>query len=390
MGKVALKLINCAQFQVEEGEFWRADDEDAHSLHYAVSIPDSFSPALAYYFIQRYSGKGEVVFDPFAGRGTIPLESALLERRTIGSDINPVCTKVCRAKLEPVDLVEVALFLQGVNFSRPVALDGYSECFEPFFDADTYREIVNLKTAIQHRGDAVSRFVEMVAMSLLHGHTAGYFSAYSLPQVSVSPDHQRNMNDRRGKLPEYRAIAPRILRKVGLMMRDGDRQRIRDFAGSSSIFQADARSLNGIQSDSVDLVVTSPPRIGCRDGVSDQWLRSWFCGVTPRDQRAAKDLSFNGGDIASWVDFMNSSLFEIARVVRSGGRAILELCEQQVSGSNIQLDEILKDAISTNLPSFWETESLIINRPVIPQLASRSRVATLSGRESRVLVLRRK
>ncbi len=390
MAKVALKLINCNQFQVEEGEFWRADDEDAHSLHYAVSIPDSFSPALAHYFIQRYSGKNDLVFDPFSGRGTVPLEAALSERRCIGTDINPVCTRLSRAKLEPVDLVEVALFLQGVNFTRPVTLDGYSECFEPFFDADTYREIVNLKTAIQHRGDPVSRFVEMVAMSLLHGHTAGYLSAYSLPQVSVSPDHQRNMNDRRGKLPEYRAVAPRILRKVGLMMRDGDRQRIRDFAGSSSIFQADARNLNGIQSSSVDLVITAPPRIGCRDGVSDQWLRSWFCGLSPRDQRAAKDLSFSGGDVASWIDFMNSALFEIARVLKSGGRAILELCEQQIDGVTVQLDEILKDAIATSLTSFWETESIIVNRPAVPQLVSRSRAATASGRESRVLVLRRK
>jgi DNA modification methylase len=390
MAKVALKLINCAQFQLEEGHYWTSDEKDSHTLHYAISTPDSFSPGLARYFIQRYSGKKDIVLDPFCGRGTVPLEAALMERRTFATDINPIFAKISAAKLNPVDLVDVAMFLQGVNFSRPVSLEGYFECFSHFFDPDTYREIVNLKSAIATKGDHVARFVELITLSILHGHTAGYLSAYSLPQISVSPDHQKGMNDRRGSSPEYRAVAPRVLKKVGLVMRDGDRQRIRDYWQDGSVFQADARNLSHIGSSSVDLVVTAPPRLNARPGLMDQWLRGWFCGLTTRDQKACLEYSFAGKDFHSWCDFMNPVMFELARVVKSGGRAAFDLGSSEDDSNSAPMDEVFKDMVQSSLSSYWETESLIVNKPVVPQLAGRARTNTTLGREARVLVLRRR
>ncbi len=390
MAKVALKLINCAQFQREEGVLWSSDEQEAHTLHFSVSVSDSFSPGLARYFIQRYTGKGDVVLDPFCGRGTVPLEATLMERRAIATDINPVFARISSAKLNPVDLVDVAMFLQGVNFSRPVSLEGYSECFSNFFDPETFREIVNLRSAIGVRGDNVARFVEMVTLSLLHGHTAGYLSAYSLPQISVTPDHQKSMNDRRGKSPDYRAVAPRILKKVGMIMRDGDRQRIRDYCGEGSVYQADCRNLSHISSGSVDLVVSAPPRLGHKPGLMDQWLRGWFCGLTTRDQKACLDHSFAGKDVESWCDFMNSSLFELARVVRSGGRVALDLGHGEDAASSYDLVEALRLMVESAMSNYWDTESLIVNRPQIPMLAGRAKINTPVGRESRVLVLRRR
>ena len=80
MSKVALKLVGRPQFYVEQGEFWKSDEDDSHSLHYSVSLPDSFAPSLCSYFIKNYSTKDDVVLDPFCGRGTVALESALLDR----------------------------------------------------------------------------------------------------------------------------------------------------------------------------------------------------------------------------------------------------------------------------------------------------------------------
>jgi hypothetical protein len=389
MAKVALKLINCAQFQREEGLFWTADEKDAHTLHFAVSLPDSFSPTLARYFIHRYTGKKDTVLDPFCGRGTTPLEAVLMERRALASDVNPIFSRVAAAKLDPVDLVDAAMFLQGVNFSRPVSLEGYNECFSAFFDPDTYREIVNLKSAIAVKYDSAARFVEMITLSILHGHTAGYLSSYALPQVSVSPDHQRAMNDRRGQSPEYRSVAPRVLKKVGLVMRDGDKQRIRDYSESGAIRQADARNLSHIPSSSVNLVLAAPPRPNSRAGLMDQWLRGWFCGLTTKDQKACMDYSFASGEIANWCDFMNSVMFELARVVKSGGYAAFEL-GSELDCSEYRLDEVFKDLIEMSLSSYWEADTLVVNKPQVPQLTGRAKTMTTGLRDSRVLVLRRK
>ena len=50
--------------------------------------------------VEKYSRKGEWVFDPFCGRGTTILESLVLGRRAAGSDINPVAYCITRAKAE--------------------------------------------------------------------------------------------------------------------------------------------------------------------------------------------------------------------------------------------------------------------------------------------------
>ena len=46
-----------------------------HSFHPMCSYLASFPAALAHAFIGRYSRRGDVVLDPFSGRGTTPLQA---------------------------------------------------------------------------------------------------------------------------------------------------------------------------------------------------------------------------------------------------------------------------------------------------------------------------
>ena len=48
-----------------------------NKLHSLCSYMAMFPPSVPHYFIKRYSEEGEVVLDPFSGRGTTILESVL-------------------------------------------------------------------------------------------------------------------------------------------------------------------------------------------------------------------------------------------------------------------------------------------------------------------------
>ena len=63
-------------------EFWTSKQRAAHSLH-EISYRACFKPQLPRFFIERLSRPDEVVYDPFMGRGTTLLESALLGRSTL-------------------------------------------------------------------------------------------------------------------------------------------------------------------------------------------------------------------------------------------------------------------------------------------------------------------
>ena len=47
-----------------------------HSMHAMCSYHGMFPAKLVHYFIQRFSEPGDLVLDPFSGRGTVPLAGA--------------------------------------------------------------------------------------------------------------------------------------------------------------------------------------------------------------------------------------------------------------------------------------------------------------------------
>src|SRR6266850_7318952 len=72
-----------------------------HSLHPMCSYLASFPAALSHAFIARYSRPGDVVLDPFSGRGTTALQACAEGRIGVGSDLNPFAHLLTAAKVEP-------------------------------------------------------------------------------------------------------------------------------------------------------------------------------------------------------------------------------------------------------------------------------------------------
>ena len=81
-------------------EFWTARQRQASSLQ-EISYRACFKPQLPRFFIERLTQPGEVVYDPFMGRGTTVLEAALLGRVPCGCDINPLSVVLTRPRLRP-------------------------------------------------------------------------------------------------------------------------------------------------------------------------------------------------------------------------------------------------------------------------------------------------
>src|SRR6187431_511785 len=72
-----------------------------HSFHPMCSYLASFPAALTHAFIARYSRPGDVVLDPFSGRGTTPLQACAEGRIGVGNDLNPFAHLLTAAKVEP-------------------------------------------------------------------------------------------------------------------------------------------------------------------------------------------------------------------------------------------------------------------------------------------------
>ena len=74
---------------VYEAELWTSRQRQANSIH-EVSYRACFKPQLPGYFIEQLTCPGDLVYDPFSGRGTTAVEAALRGRNVIVNDVSPL------------------------------------------------------------------------------------------------------------------------------------------------------------------------------------------------------------------------------------------------------------------------------------------------------------
>ncbi|HMX03854.1 MAG TPA: DNA methyltransferase, partial [Chitinophagales bacterium] len=92
---------------VYTGSFWTSKQREGHNLH-EIAYRACFKPSLPKYFIEKYTNEGDVVYDPFSGRGTTVIEAALRGRRIIANDVNPISAilsggRLCIPELQALD-----------------------------------------------------------------------------------------------------------------------------------------------------------------------------------------------------------------------------------------------------------------------------------------------
>jgi hypothetical protein len=389
----ALRLVDKLEFYTKELDLrFDGSQGESHSLHYMFNYPEQSDPELIGYVLDYTTKKGQAVLDPFCGSGTVGLESALKGRVPVLSDINQLAVLITQAILQPADISEITLKLQMIPFSRPINTNLHDSRFEPFYDIRTFCEIFNLRQVLISAKRGSDLFLKMVAMSLLHGQSSGYFSTYTYPQIALSPEEQKQLNRTRKQVPDYRAVAPRILRKVASVLRDGVPSVFRHSVSQGGLKVADARNLLHVPTSSIDAIVTAPPLPNFKDlsqehSLKQQWLKLWFAGVEIRE-----DVSHVESDLESWKDFMNESLLELARVTKPQSRASFLLTDIKVGNKNVCLAEEMKSLVTDNLSRYWDLECLLINKPAGEVLGSqvKPRESSLKGVKNKILILRRK
>ncbi len=320
-------------------EFWTAKQRAAHSLH-EVSYRACFKPQLPEFFISRLTVPGEVVYDPFMGRGTTLIQAALMGRVPYGCDVNPLSAALCEPRLTPPPIREVEQGLGKVDFDDA---DDPPEELLVFYHPDTLRQICALRKYLASREEtgrltAADRWIQMVALNRLTGHSPGFFSVYTLPpNQAVSVKAQAKINAKLGQAPPVRDVRRIILAKSRALLRDvtpDTREAMDEASSRRRLVVGRSSDTPSIESGSVALVVTSPPFLDIVNYQADNWLRCWFRGI---DASAVPITQVKRPE--DWQDFVVDTLTEIRRTLRPGGHVAFEVGE--VRGGALRLEELV-------------------------------------------------
>jgi len=343
---------------VYEQEFWTSKQRQANPLH-EVSYRGCFKPQLPAYFIDRLSKPEDVIYDPFSGRGTTAIEAALMGRKVIANDINPLSAMLTSPRLQVPLIAAIDVRLRAIKLTekRKSDLD-----LSMFYHPDTERELLNLRAWLAERKascmeDDADRWIRMVATNRLTGHSPGFFSAYTLPpNQAVSPESQIKINEKTGKPPEYRDVRALILRKSMQLQSDinaAARWRLQQAATSAQFYCAPAAWTPGIASDSVQLTVTSPPFLNVVQYAKDNWLRCWFNGLDAEAIGAGITMA---SSVNEWSEAMFEVLCELRRITRPKGWVAFEVGE--VQRGSVNLDEAV---VPLATEAGFRCEAILIN-----------------------------
>lgn len=318
-------------------EYWTSAQRAAHRIH-EISYRACFKPQLPRFFIEHLTQPGAVVYDPFMGRGTTPIEAALSGRVPTGCDINPLSVRLVRPRLHPPELAQVRDRLDALDldYSGKVRED-----LHVFYHPETLRALTGLKEYLlkrqkQGKFDAVDDWIGMVALNRLTGHSAGFFSVYTLPpNQATSVKAQQRINEKRKQVPPVRDICAIILKKSKQLLSEVDpktRATLARVAGQAQLLTAPSSATPDLKSNSVDLVVTSPPFLDVVQYADDNWLRCWFLGIDAENVPITMT-----GKLSAWKRAMTDVLRELERVLKPGGFVAFEVGE--VRGGKVKLDE---------------------------------------------------
>jgi len=340
------------------GEFWTSRQRQASSLH-EISYRACFKPQLPGFFIALLTSEGDVVYDPFGGRGTTAIEAGLLGRRVIANDANPLSEILTEPRFFPPHVGDVAGRLETISRDG----DRADRDLSMFYHPDTEREIVALRRYLLGRrengaADAVDRWIAMVATNRLTGHSSGFFSVYTLPpNQAVSQKSQERINRKRRQVPEYRDTHRLIVRKTKSLVSGltaADIENVHRAGADARFFTGDARATPGIGPDTVRLTITSPPFLDIVQYREDNWLRCWFCGL---DEDAIGRTVTMARTIGDWEAVMGEVFRELFRITTPGGYVAFEVGE--VRKKTVRLEE---HVVPLGIAAGFTGEGIIINQ----------------------------
>src|SRR3954447_4679381 len=336
-----------------------------HTFHPMCSYLASLPAALTHAFIARYSRPGDVVLDPFSGRGTTPLQACAEGRIGVGNDLNPFAHLLTAAKVEPATRAQAATRLAqlrlawnadstawlglGERIARapddpdsltPTAGSGGRaiDGVEPVptevalaFHPRTLGQLLFVRTTLRLE-DRTDRFLAAALTGILHGKSASYLSVLMPNTFSMAPRYVRDYASRTEFASPERDVFDGLSKKLDRLFRQPPPsiEGIALLGDARDMAPRVRTALRGRgRPDRARLVVTSPPYLRVVKYGYYNWLRTWMLGFDARAIDAALDDAHHR---EPYLAFMADVLLELRSVLADDAVVVLVRGDVETDG----------------------------------------------------------
>ena len=311
-----------------------------------------FPPLFAHDAISGLTRPGELVLDPFCGRGNGPFTATVLGRPSVGIDVNPLAWVFTASKLTPVSKLEHVIGrLTEIGHACRVRDRKGRNRFERMAWAPAVRSFLRAaRRELAWRTNGVDRTLMGFVTLHMQDKLGSGLSNCLWPTIACSPTYAVKWWTAKG------FIRPPDVDPVALL---ADKIRRRYKYGTPK--QADGRALLGDaraelrhQDDmGAGLLLTSPPYIGVTDYWNDHWIRLWMLGYPQRKDWKKAARFANQTD---YVDLLQGVFTAARRHVKDSAPVLVRSDQRQLTAK--VCTEVLQDV--------WPNRKLHIRTTAAP------------------------
>ncbi len=312
-----------------------------HPWHSMCSYLGTYPAALARSFITLLTKPGDVVLDPFSGRGTTLLESRLTGRFPLASDLNPIAVSLSRAKNASVVVEDVLARIDSLEGKydpllyvpeAQVQADDILLIYHP----RTLAQLCYLRRRLRPDSE-IDAFLVGAVLGIMHGAErqdgSSSYASISMPNTfSMSPEYVRKFVETKRLQRVDRNVFSLLRTKVLRLFREGN-----SFKSSGVVVRADAKRLTAVPAferyvGRVKLILCSPPYLDVVNYAKQNWIRTWFLSEHP--DAISEELDDNL-TLVEWLDFAKQVAQQMKEMLVPSGAAVLVIGDVAKANRNV-------------------------------------------------------
>lgn len=223
-----------------------------HGLH---TYPAMFIPQVARRLLLTYSKKGDTICDIFCGSGTALIESRLLSRNSYGIDLNPLATFLAKVKTTTINpqlfSKKYIKFLTRINEIKDTEVEKPQfKNLEFWFKNKAIIELAKIKKAIKElKNKEIQDFFLVAFSETVRKSSNTKNGEFKLVRIKKEKLEKYNPN----VLEIFKQKMESSIKAMEEFYRDVDKNTW------AKVMLGDSSKDNGIQENSIDCIITSPP-----------------------------------------------------------------------------------------------------------------------------------
>lgn len=366
----------------------KANDYKKHSyrefskIHQMTAYLAMFPPNLPHFFIKNFSKIGDVVFDPFSGRGTTAFEACRMGRIGVGNDLNPLAVCLTKSKVnipKQQNIFKRLKELKAQYNDINISVKDISNDIKMLYDEQTtLPQLVFLKQNLSKKRK-VDNFILGVLTGLMHGkHRKDGSSIYcsiDMPNTfSMSPNYVRNFIKHHKLTKPKQNVFMLLEQRISDILQNQENT-LKDLSQykegvcfKSDAVDSSAKVVKKYRENSVQLIITSPPYLKNIHYGKYNWIRLWLLNEDTKQvdstvsiyQKMQKIKGIKDNlPFESYANYMQNLFKSWHKILKSKAYAFVVIGDvddknlaketwkyiQKNGGCNLELKQIIDDEI---------------------------------------------